>query len=86
MRDREDLQDRDTSVGRGANDRGGQATDRSAGRAAPPSEDGAIGLAGAPDGLGDAPATGIETGNATLGSSTNAAQRPDRLNTPKNDR
>jgi hypothetical protein len=93
---RDDLQDRDTSVGRGANDPGGQATARSAGHAAPPSADGAIGLMGARGGVSeggpadvpdrpdprDVPATGIETGNASLGSSTNAAQRPDELNTP----
>jgi len=96
MRDREDLQDRDTSVGRDATDRGGQSTARSAGHAAPPSADGAIGLAGARGAVSeggpadvpntpdprDVPATGIETGNASLGSSTNAAQRPDQFNSP----
>jgi hypothetical protein len=97
MREREDLQDRDTSVGR---DRAGQAKDPSAGHAAPPSADYSIGLAGAhgavdeggpansperPDPR-DVPATGIETGNASLGSSTNAAVRPDEFNTPANQR
>ena len=73
-------QDRDTNVG-GRDDQASKAAGPTAGRAASPSTDDALGLAGAPDRSNDdAPATGLETGNVTLGSSTNAAQRPDGFN------
>jgi hypothetical protein len=87
MRDREkqqDLQDRDTNVG--GDDRAGKAAGPTAGRAGGNSTDDAIDLAGAsvPRGTdeGGTPAGGVEHGNATRGSETNAAVRPDKLNTP----
>ena len=69
MRDRDDLQDRDTNVGRGADDRGGQSTARSAGHAAPPSADGAIGLMGA-------------AGAVSEGGPANVPNRPDPRDVP----
>jgi hypothetical protein len=89
MRDRDDLQDRDTNVG-GSDDQAGKAAGPTAGRAGGQSSDDAIGLAGASvergTDEGGAAAGGVEGGNATRGSSTNAAVRPDTFNTPESQR
>ena len=81
-----DRQDTDTNVGRGDP---GSDVGPTSGRAASPSTDDALGLGGAPeesreereDPAGDY-GSGLETGEASRGSSANAAQRMDRFNTP----
>ena len=87
-----DRQDVDTSVGRGPGD--GADTGPTAGHAGGLSEDQAIGLGGTldPDALtaargqredaGGGFGTGLETGNASRGSPTNAATRVDTFNVP----
>jgi hypothetical protein len=95
---RDDLQDRDTNVG-GRDDQAAKAG-RTAGQGAGGSDTVELGLGGTAAGAGytagaggdlpdidddERPGTGLETGAASLGSSSYAATRVDTFNVPRGD-